>query len=79
MAKKRKQRKPTGTRTRTEREPIAPDPMNGAKPDTPEEDGGRQSAAERIVAVAAGVVGIALWGGALLYFTIMELIAWWEK
>lgn len=53
--------------------------MNGAKPDTPEEDGERQSTAERIVAVAAGVVGIALWGGALLYFTIMELIAWWEK
>lgn len=53
--------------------------MSGAKPDTPEEDGGRQSAAERIVAVAAAVVGIALWGGALLYFTIMELIAWWEK
>ena len=53
--------------------------MNGTKPDTPEEDGGRQSAAERIVAVAAVVVGIALWGGALLYFSIMELIAWWEK
>ena len=53
--------------------------MNGTKPDTPEEDGGRQSAAERIVAVAAAVVGIALWGGALLYFSIMELIAWWGK
>lgn len=79
MAKKRKKRNPTGTRTRTERKPIAPDPMNGTKPDTPEEDGGRQSAAERIVAVAAAVVGIALWGGALLYFSIMELIAWWEK
>ena len=79
MAKKRKKRKPTGTRTRTERKPIAPDPRNGTKPDTPEGDGGRQSAAERIVAVAAAVVGIALWGGALLYFSIMELIAWWEK
>lgn len=53
--------------------------MGGTKPDMPEEDGGRQSAAERIMAVVAAVVGIGLWGGALLYVTIMELIAWWEK
>ena len=40
---------------------------------------GKADWADLRLLIPAAVVGIALWGGALLYFSIMELIAWWEK